>query len=277
MNALNLPYSYGCSGIRMKYGLGGSTAASLHPVSRWIVSAIKGGDGRVLGLLRRVFLAVQSNFQPANVSPSSDVLHAFVSTLCFYFSRRLHLERHNRKWTTKVPEERRLTDEDVTAFVEAIKPAAFSVLFTQAFEEDRKSVFSHLAALRPDLIVPDLLSKFRESTETLTEPHRFPACVAGLYACARALSRFCRPEQLLDLLMALLPGIDVNDMWKCSDIFILLSDLMEVSTRRGEKKHSLGKKKHSLGIATTDWPSLCRSCGWLISQDPRAGRRLGNW
>ncbi len=140
---------------------------------------------------------------------------------------------------------RRLTDSDVTSFVEALKPAAFSILFTQSFEEDRKGILGHLAALRPALIIPDLLRRFHESTETLTEPHRFTACVAGLYACARPLSANCDPTELLDLVMALLPGIDVNDMWKCSDIFILLSDLLEImwvvdfsdpaSRPRGEK------------------------------------------
>ncbi len=65
-----------------------------------------GGDGKVLGLLRSVLLAVESNFQPANVSGASDALHAFLHTLCIYFTKRLHLERYNKKWTTKVPEDR---------------------------------------------------------------------------------------------------------------------------------------------------------------------------
>ena len=28
--------------------------------------------------------------------------------------------------------------------------------------------------------------------------------------------------------MVMLPGIDVNDIWKCADNFILMSDLLEV-------------------------------------------------
>lgn len=36
------------------------------------------------------------------------------------------------------------------------------------------------------------------------------------------------PERALDLLNILLPGIDVNDIWKCTDIFVLMSDLLEM-------------------------------------------------
>ena len=32
----------------------------------------------------------------------------------------------------------------------------------------------------------------------------------------------------LNLLYSLLPGIEVNDIWKCTDIFILMSDLLEM-------------------------------------------------
>ena len=36
------------------------------------------------------------------------------------------------------------------------------------------------------------------------------------------------PARALDLLHSLLPGIDVNDIWKCTDIFVLMSDLLEM-------------------------------------------------
>ena len=73
--------------------------------------------------------------------------------------------------------------------------------------------------------------RFRVSIESLTEPHRFTASVSGLYACARPFVSTVRPADLIDVLVALIPGIDVNDIWKCSDIFILLSDLLEVRTK----------------------------------------------
>ena len=49
----------------------------------------------------------------------------------------------------------------------------------------------------------------------------------ALSAAAGPLMR-TYPERAIDLLNLLLPGIDVNDIWKCTDIFILMSDLLEM-------------------------------------------------
>ena len=48
------------------------------------------------------------------------------------------------------------------------------------------------------------------------------------------------PGKALDLLHSLLPGIDVNDIWKCTDIFVMMSDLLEMIpltdvSRKGSK------------------------------------------
>jgi hypothetical protein len=51
--------------------------------------------------------------------------------------------------------------------------------------------------------------------------------VQALSAAAGPLMR-TYPERAIDLLNLLLPGIDVNDIWKCTDIFILMSDLLEL-------------------------------------------------
>ena len=45
---------------------------------------------------------VQSYFQPVNSNDSSDLLHVFVASLCTCFVDRVHAERHNLKWETKV-------------------------------------------------------------------------------------------------------------------------------------------------------------------------------
>lgn len=117
-------------------------------------------------------------------------------------------------------------DSDITEFVEAVKPVAFQVLFS-AYEDERRMVFNILATLRPKAIIPDLLKKFNSAVETLTEPHRFTACVAAVSACARPFVENY-PEHVIDTLLHLLPGIDVNDIGKCADNFILMSDLLEM-------------------------------------------------
>ncbi len=47
----------------------------------------------MLSILKRVFLAIESNFQPANTSGASADLFAFITTLSIYFTKRVHLER----------------------------------------------------------------------------------------------------------------------------------------------------------------------------------------
>ncbi len=91
MNALNLPCSFGSSGVRLRYGLANSS--SFLYIARFVVSAIHGGRGVVLGHLRRILLAVESFYQPANINSASEGLHLFVNTLCQYFVRRVHVER----------------------------------------------------------------------------------------------------------------------------------------------------------------------------------------
>lgn len=59
-----------------------------------------------------------------------------------------------------------------------------------------------------------------------SSPSRFTACVTALSACARPLCENY-PIEVMKILSVLLPGIDVNDIWKCTDNFILMSDLLE--------------------------------------------------
>ena len=57
--------------------------------------------------------------------------------------------------------------------------------------------------------------------------HRFTSCLTAISACSRALvERY--PLQVFQLLGHLLPGIDVNDMFKSTDIFIIISDLLDM-------------------------------------------------
>ena len=41
-------------------------------------------------------------YHPANSNNSSELLHVFISCLCTYFVDRVHIERYNKKWETKV-------------------------------------------------------------------------------------------------------------------------------------------------------------------------------
>ena len=101
---------------------------------------------------------------------------------------RLHLERYNTKWVTKIPQEKRLRDSDITEFVDCVAPIAWLVLYNN-FEEEARSVFSSLALISPGTIIPRLLDTLSTAAVILTEPHRFHVCVQAVSAIAGPLAR----------------------------------------------------------------------------------------
>ena len=100
------------------------------------------------------------------------------------FVYRLHLERYNEKWESKTPVDKRLTDDEVEHFIKSLLPVVFHILYNP-YEDERKAIFNNLATIRPDLIIPPLLERCYNASESLTEPHRFTACLATLSACSR--------------------------------------------------------------------------------------------
>ena len=57
--------------------------------------------------------------------------------------------------------------------------------------------------------------------------YRFTACLATLSACSRPFVENY-PLDVIKILTVIVPGININDIWKSTDIFILLSDLLEM-------------------------------------------------
>ena len=112
MTSFNLPVTYGGSGVHIKQGIRGaatcttgcdsvSNTGCTRSVTKWIVHTLgPGSEGQTH--LSRLLVALQSYFQPVNSNDSSDLLHVFVASLCTCFVDRVHAERHNLKWETKV-------------------------------------------------------------------------------------------------------------------------------------------------------------------------------
>jgi len=265
MNSFNLPVTYGSSGVRLKHGL--ASQACLGNITQWIVSSLgPGSNGQKH--LSTLLMAVQSYYHPANVNNSSEVLHLFISNLTNQFISRVHKERYNTKWECKVRPEKRLSDAEIKEFVGAVKPIAFHVLYN-SYEDEARNVFTNLSQLQPEMIIPDLVDKLTTASESLTEPHRFHACIQALSAAAGPLMRNF-PEKAIDLLHVLLPGIDVNDIWKCTDIFVFLSDVLEMmpvadltklesSTKKGldENEKSLMLKTASIENFVVQFMNRC--------------------
>ena len=122
--------------------------------------------------------------------------------------------------------DKRLTDENVDHFIRSLLPVVFHIVYNP-FEEERKSIFHDLATIRPDLIIPPLLERLQSASESLTEPHRFTACLATLSSCSRPFVENY-PLDVIKVITVIVPGININDIWKSTDIFILLSDLLEM-------------------------------------------------
>ena len=178
MSGFNLPVTFGGSGLQIKHGISGANCNTI--ISKWIVSTLGPGSSSQ-SHLTSMLRAIRSYYHPANLNNSSEQLHVFISSLCTHFIDRLHLERHNKKWETKVPLDKRLREEDISQFVEAVTPIAWMVLYNN-YEEEARNVFSSLALVSPASVIPKLLETLSTSKDILTEPHRFHVCIQVMLA-----------------------------------------------------------------------------------------------
>ena len=100
-------------------------------------------------------------------------------------------ERHHKaKWGEVVPQEHRLTDEDITEFVMILKPIAAEAMYGKTLTLATGTVLKNLATLRPKLILPFLIQKLFDCVETLTEPHKFISCMQAMIEVARSMVIF---------------------------------------------------------------------------------------
>jgi proteasome activator subunit 4 len=215
------------------FRLPGTAFSNLHvwDISKWIISTIGGSElGRTIqNYLSKMVYAIESYFQPVNSdNQSAPILHAFINFLCENFIKRLHSERYDTKRTCTTPIEKRLTDSDVENFILGLKPVIFHMIFNEEFDSERHDVFNSLSTIRPDLIIPALLEKFKNSMDTsMTEPHSFKACLATMRSCSRPLVENY-PLEVIQILKIIIPGIDINDIWKSSDILLLINSFLEM-------------------------------------------------
>ena len=62
-------------------------------------------------------------------------------------------------WETAIPVEAKLTDEELTAFVECLKPAVMLAVFNKSGSFDAAGALQNLALIKPDVVLPTLLDK----------------------------------------------------------------------------------------------------------------------
>lgn len=182
--------------------------------------------------LSQLFKSLESFYHPSNSGIWNFRLQQFIAKLTDAFIRRLKCERRPVKtWETPIPASHKLTEDDITAFVQCIKPCVMLAMFSKNGCYDAAMALKNLAILRPELTVPTVLERFYPATETLIEPHRLLAVVQCLAFVIQPMVRGGKylpegPTHVLPILMSCLPGIDPNDTNKTLATFQLISCLV---------------------------------------------------
>ncbi|KAL8607379.1 hypothetical protein ACOMHN_024404 [Nucella lapillus] len=195
----------------------GNHCYEVNTVAQWITAMMGDGD-LALQHIQKLFRALHSYFHPSNTGRWSLRLSSFLQTLPFLVVKRLHRERYRKpSWVTPIPDSHKLGEEEITQFVETLKPEVFTAMFGRWVSQD--TAIRNLAALRAEIIVPPLLEKMYPAMETLIEPHRLISCMLCIVGASRPMLS-CKkyypdgPNHVLPLLQLALPGIDSNDFKK---------------------------------------------------------------
>ncbi|CAF1238427.1 unnamed protein product [Rotaria sordida] len=204
-------------------------------ISRWIIGMIGNGNS-CLKYLQDLFIAIKSFYYPSNTGKFQKRLVDFVLNMTRHFIDRIHLERKTCPvWFFEVHESYRLTEQDITDFVDCIKEYAFISIFNKDYTKEAAETCQYLAMLRPESIVSPIVDKLLLSINNLIEAHRFTSLMHCLKRMTRQLVRQTSSYSqgqtyIIPLLMSVLPGIDLNDFEKTSvtldffdAIFMLIS------------------------------------------------------
>lgn len=128
----------------------------------------------------------------------------------------------------RVAAEHRLSEECLTKFVDSMKPIAFQAMYSRMSTNEVGKIFKHLADLRPEAIIPEVIDRVYATLDSVTEPHKMTAALQCLVSVARALvaghnGYTAGKTHVIPILYATLPGIDPNDFKKLSVTLQFLS------------------------------------------------------
>ncbi|XP_053568667.1 proteasome activator complex subunit 4 [Bombina bombina] len=221
LRSLNLPV--GSSQVIVPRSL--ANAYDIGHAVIWITSMMGGPSKIVQKHLTGLFSSIASFYHPSNNGRWLTKLMRLLQRLPCCVVRRLHRERYKKpSWLTKVPDSHKLSDQDVTDFVESIIQPVLLAMFSKTGSLEAAQALQNLALMRPELVIPPVLEKTYPALETLTEPHQLTATLSCVIGVARSLVSGGRwfpegPTHMLPLLMRALPGVDPNDFSKCMITF----------------------------------------------------------
>ncbi|KAJ8385476.1 hypothetical protein AAFF_G00185720 [Aldrovandia affinis] len=221
LRSLNLPV--GTSQMLVPRYL--TNAYDIGHVVLWVSSLLGGPSKQAQTQLTGLFNSITSFFHPSNHGRWLMKLMKLLQRLPASVVRRLHRERYRKaSWLTPVPDSHKLTEQDITDFVESMKQPVLLAMFSKTGSLDAAQALQNLALMRPELVIPPVLEKTYPAMETLTEPHQLTATLSCMIGVARSLvsggPRYPEgPTHMLPLLMRALPGVDPNDFSKCMITF----------------------------------------------------------
>ncbi|KAG2467259.1 PSME4 protein, partial [Polypterus senegalus] len=192
-----------------------------HPVPVMQGGPSKQAQRKLSGL----FNSITSFYHPSNNGRWLMKLMKLLQRLPASVVWRLHRERFKKpSWLTPVPDSHKLTEQDITDFVECMKQPVLLAMFSKTGSLEAAHALQNLALMRPELVIPPVLEKTYPALETLIEPHQLTATLSCVIGVARSLvsgsKRFPEgPTHMLPLLMRALPGVDPNDFSKCMITF----------------------------------------------------------
>uniref|UniRef100_A0A671Y3T0 Proteasome activator subunit 4 n=1 Tax=Sparus aurata TaxID=8175 RepID=A0A671Y3T0_SPAAU len=202
-----------------------TNAYDISHVVLWVSSLLGGPSKQAQAQLSGLFNSIASFFHPSNHGRWLMKLMKLLQRLPASVVRRLHRERYKKPtWLTPIPDSHKLTEEDITDFVESMMQPVLLAMFSKTGSLDAAQALQNLALMRPELVIPPVLEKTYPALETLTEPHQLTATLSCMIGVARSLvsggQRFPEgPTHMLPLLMRALPGVDPNDFSKCMITF----------------------------------------------------------
>ncbi|XP_071784078.1 proteasome activator complex subunit 4-like [Asterias amurensis] len=228
MRGFNLPV-----GSKKRIVGSASKGYDIQVASCWIVSMM-GNTKLCQEHLTNFFNAVESYFHPSNIGKYTMKLQRLLSALPNAFTRRLRRERFKKpSWKHPIPDSHKLSEDDITSFVECLKAAVFLSMYSKMGSMDAAIALQQMAQVRPELVLPQLLEKTYTALDTLIEPHQLVATVSCMVSVSKSLLTSSKlypegPSHLLPILSAMLPGIDPNDFSKCMITFQTISTFVSL-------------------------------------------------
>ncbi|RWS05029.1 proteasome (prosome: macropain) activator subunit 4-like protein, partial [Dinothrombium tinctorium] len=237
---------------------------NVQATSRLIISLLGGPSSVAMSHVAKLFSALESYYHPSNIGEKDTELSQFLCVLSLKFINRISKERYQKKtWMPEIPSEYKLTDKEITEFVNILKPIILIHMFSRSSECSSAYAFQLLSTIRPELIIPPLIDKMYSSMENLTEPHRLISSLQCVFSVSRnmVISNKHYPEgqtHVIPLLFLALPGLDPNDIKKCMitfqfiSTFVSLIPLVDCSSAV-EFRKDLAQTEYDVCLATSQW------------------------